>query len=232
MGTSWTCPHCNLPATLTGVNLETGFVDCKIENADGPRRLDVHFFVCPNDNCRRLTLSVWLSALKSIPGKPSEPTFLKQWRLLPLSAGKPMPSYVPAAVVGDYMEAYAIASLSPKASATLARRAIQGMIRDFWKVKPGRLVDEVAQIKNKVTSEVWEGIEAVRKVGNVGAHMETDIDVIVEVEPNEATLLLGLIELLVDEWYVTREERQRRLGELKQLAARKDAAKASAKQAE
>ncbi|MGT2429378.1 hypothetical protein ACU4HD_12705 [Cupriavidus basilensis] len=45
----------------------------------------------------------------------------------------------------------------------------------------------------------WDSIEAVRKIGNIGARMEKDIDVIVDVEPEEAGLLIGLIESLIDD---------------------------------
>jgi hypothetical protein len=41
-------------------------------------------------------------------------------------------------------------------------------------------------------------------LGNIGAHMEADVNVIVDVEAGEAKLLIGLIETLVDEWYVAR----------------------------
>lgn len=34
--------------------------------------------------------------------------------------------------------------------------------------------------------------------------MEADVNVIVDVEAGEARLLIGLIETLVDEWYVAR----------------------------
>ena len=36
----------------------------------------------------------------------------------------------------------------------------------------------------------------------------------VDVDPNEAKLLIGLIETLVDDWYVTRHERQLRMEKL------------------
>ena len=51
-------------------------------------------------------------------------------------------------------------------------------------------------------------------MGNIGAHMEKDINVIVDVDPNEAKLLIGLIETLVDDWYVTRHERKSRMEKL------------------
>lgn len=56
----------------------------------------------------------------------------REWHLIPPSGAKAFPDFVPAAIRADYEEACLIVDLSPKASATLSRRALQGMIRDFW----------------------------------------------------------------------------------------------------
>ena len=61
-----------------------------------------------------------------------------------------------------------------------------------------------------VTHESVDGIDHVRQVGNIGAHMEKDINVIVDVDPNEAGLLIELAETLFDECYVQRHVRERR----------------------
>jgi hypothetical protein len=92
------------------------------------------------------------------------------------------------------------------------------MIRDFHGVSKARLVDEIEAIKDNVDSDVWDSIEAVRSVGNIGAHMEKDINVIIDVEPEEAQLLIGLIEQLVEDWYVARDDRRNRAQKLKNLA--------------
>jgi hypothetical protein len=55
--------------------------------------------------------------------------------------------------------------------------------------------------------------------------MEKDINVIIDVDPNEAAQLIGLIEMLMKDWYITRYERQERLKSVKGLAQRKNAAK-------
>jgi hypothetical protein len=102
------------------------------------------------------------------------------------------------------------------------------MIRDFWGVNPGRLVDEIAAIEDEVDKDAWDAIESVRKIGNIGAHMENNIDVIVDVEPEEAQLLINLIETLVEEWYVARHNRKSRFAKLAAVAE----AKALAKKAE
>ena len=56
----------------------------------------------------------------------------------PPYTGITLPDYIPEAIRKDYMEACAIIDSSPKASATLSRRCLQGMIRDFWGVQAGR----------------------------------------------------------------------------------------------
>jgi hypothetical protein len=129
----------------------------------------------------------------------------------PRSFAKQFPDYIPEAIKADYEEACLIRDLSPKASATLSRRCIQGIIRDYWGVKKGRLVDEINDIKEKVDSLTWQAIDSVRSIGNIGAHMEKDINLIVDVEPKEAQLLIGLIEVLLKDWYVARQERKNRL---------------------
>jgi len=143
------------------------------------------------------------------------------WQLIPSGFGKNFPDYIPEAIRADYREACAIKALSPKASATLARRCLQGMVRNFWDVKPGRLVDEINQIQEKIDPMTWAAIEAVRKLGNIGAHMEKDINVIVDVDANEAELLIGLIERLLEDWYIAREKRRTSMTALIDAAAAK-----------
>ncbi len=111
---------------------------------------------------------------------------------------------------------------SPKAAATLARRCLQGMVRDFWKVKKGRLIDEILAIEDKVDPLTWQSIDAVRKIGNIGAHMEKDINLIIDVDPNEARILLQLIEQLIEEWYVNRHEKELRLKAIVDISTQKD----------
>jgi predicted RNase H-related nuclease YkuK (DUF458 family) len=138
------------------------------------------------------------------------------WRLT-----RVFPEYIPAAIIEDYREACLIRDKSARASATLARRCLQGMIRDFWKISKPRLVDEISALKDKVDTETWDAIDAVRQIGNIGAHMEKDIDVIIDVEPEEAQLLIELIESLLTDWYVARHNRQQRMAAVVGAAASK-----------
>lgn len=126
--------------------------------------------------------------------------------LLPDSFAKQFPDYIPAPIRQDYEEAYKILNLSPKASATLSRRCLQGMIHDFWNIKERNLNCEITALKDKVTPAEWQVIDALRKLGNIGAHMEKDINTIVEIDENEAEKLLKLIELLIEKWYINRHD--------------------------
>jgi hypothetical protein len=53
--------------------------------------------------------------------------------------------------------------------------------------------------------------------------MEKDVNLIVDVEPTEAQFLIELIETLLKDWYVVREERAARNRSLKELAEKKEA---------
>ena len=99
-------------------------------------------------------------------------------------------------------------TLSPKASATLSRRCLQGMIRDFWKIKKSNLFEEINALKDKIPADLWKSIDSLRQLGNIGAHMEKDTNTIIDIDPNEAESLVKLIELLMKEWYINREERK------------------------
>lgn len=224
----WTCPFCDRDTTITQERQTLSHVDLLIPNAEGPRRLNIVFIVCPNPKCRRFTLSADLRLWQMGASGPIIGKRLQSWKLIPASRAVAFPDYVPRPVVADYNEACLIMDASPKASATLSRRCLQGVLRDFWAVKPGRLVDEIEQVKDKVDPLTWEAIDSVRRVGNIGAHMEKDIDVIVDVEPQEAELLVGLIETLIRDWYVGREEKRVRLLKIKGIAEKKDELKKGA----
>ena len=187
---------------------------------------------CSNPDCDEVVVSVAIGKYSSShPGGPYafREAFLRS-QLKPESSAKVLPAFVPRPIVEDYEEACRILRLSPKASATLARRCVQGMIRDFCKISRNRLIDEIAELRQLattaslpkgVTDESIEAIDAIRKIGNIGAHMEKDINVIVDVDPNEALLLVKLIETLVDDWYVSRHNREQRFSQVLALADKK-----------
>ncbi len=223
---SWTCPFCSQPTTVTKNDFSAKVDDLWIDNSDGDLRLIHQFIVCPSTDCKKVSLELMLhERTQDALGNPKTGNLIKHWQLIPSSNAKVFPDYIPAPILEDYNEACLIRDLSPKASATLSRRCLQGILRDFWGVKPKRLADEIESIKDKVDHLTWDAIDSVRKIGNIGAHMEKDINVIVDVEPEEAELLLNLIEMLLKDWYILREERKNRLHKIVQTSKQKHADK-------
>lgn len=107
------------------------------------------------------------------------------------------------------------------------------MIRDFAKpsTKSDKLFDEIKALESaiadgsaprEISSDSVAALTAVRKVGNIGAHMEANVDVIVDVDAGEAQVMLDLIESLMQDWYVERHKRQQRFAATTQLAIHKD----------
>lgn len=219
----WACPYCCKNATISDHNYSESFHLFNPGNAEETRFACSVFVTCPNLECGKYTLDLYLleanwnvNSREFVPGNK-----VNHWELLPTSKAKIFPAYIPEPIIEDYNEACSIVMLSPKASATLSRRCLQGIIRDYWGVKPANLINEIEEIKDKIDSLTWGAIDAVRKVGNVGAHMEKDINVIIDVDSNEAELLIGLIETLIEEWYIGREERQKRLNNIISMAETK-----------
>lgn len=240
---NWTCPHCDRDQVVGATNYQREWVNIRVPNTRSPVGLNMIAIGCANTECKQLTLAVDVKpATQSVSngvarykegfGSP----YLTR-RLIPEGYARPQPDYIPRALVEDYNEACAIRDLSPKAAATLARRCIQGMIRDFCRISKKTLDQEINALKaavhdfsapREVTLESVEGIDRVRSIGNIGAHMEKDVNLIVPIDPDEAGILIELIETLFDDWYVAKHVRQARFANLDRIAAEKKAIKEGA----
>lgn len=231
MITNFTCPYCNRPTTITEPNYDRRSWLININNPSNWWKIDNLCFeyeaiTCPNPECKKLHLQVSLEERKSTLHDYSYKTLQKR-QLLPESEAKVLPDYIPKAIQQDYYEACRIRDLSPKASATLSRRCLQWMIRDFWNIKKITLKQEIDELQWKVSEKIRKWIDSIRKVWNIWAHMENDINYIIDVEPNEAKLLISLIELLIENWYIKRYEEEIGLDAVIKLAEEKQDLKAN-----
>ena len=118
----------------------------------------------------------------------------------------PCPAEVPPAIAEDYKEACLVLSDSPKASAALSRRCLQNVLRETAKVKLGDLFDEIQEVldRGNLPSYIAEGLDAVRAIGNFGAHpiKSKHTGEVLPVEPGEAEWNLDILESLFDFYYV------------------------------
>jgi Domain of unknown function (DUF4145) len=222
---SWTCPFCHQPTTITQPNHKEDSTLIELPTLDGKKILESLSIACPNPKCQKLAIRVDLYEARRSQAGYAIGDLVKAWQLIPSSNAKAFPDYIPTQIRDDYTEACEIRDLSPRASATLCRRCLQGMIRNFWGISESRLKDEIDALQDKVDSGTWQAIDAVRQIGNIGAHMEQDVDLIIDVEPEESQLLIDLIETLFESWYVDKHDREERNKELKALADKKRAEK-------
>src|SRR5262249_31242196 len=222
VGDNWKCPYCGHAQVLSNARMQDQWNRQHVRGwKKGVPTVGIDSIVCANQECRELSLRVVLGPVKKDSEEPVRVE--KFWTLLPSSSAKPQPDYIPKPIRDDYSEACAIRDLSPKASATLARRCLQGMIRDFCGIRKDRLIDEIKELRERVdkrsapkgvTHESVDAIDHVRSIGNVGAHREKDVILISDIEPGEAQALIELIEMLFDEWYVARKQREERLAKV------------------
>ena len=224
MPTSWTCPFCNQPTTVTKQDInDSNYIYLFSETEYGDVGFRWTSVRCPNLDCREVWLKVSFDEVEFYGGSSQFKSTrqLQTWTLRPESSAKPQPDYIPEQIREDYYEACLIAGKSPKASATLSRRCLQGMIRDFWNIKEKNLFEEINALEGEVDGNTWKAIKAVKDIGNIGAHMEKDINLIIPVEPDEAQLLIDMIELLIEDWYKQRHRREQTTGLLVQKAQEK-----------
>lgn len=177
----------------------------------------IDIYKCPE--CERQTIII--QGLS-----PSSP--IGRVQVYPRSSATQFPDYIPQQIRSDYEEACAIVDLSPKASATLSRRCLQGMIRDFWNISgKRRLIDEIYALNDLIPTDQWAVIDGVRRIGNIGAHMEQDVNLIIDVDPGEAQKLIKLIELLMRDWYIVRHDREKLYSDILAIDAAKQSERES-----
>jgi len=229
---NWTCPYCDRAQTVVDNRIQSFSENITV--GEHPSAVIFRAIGCANSECRKVTLTVDVRrALRdrnyNVRADFESPAVLSR-RLLPPSAAKPQPDFIPAPIVEDYMEASAVCDDSPKAAATLARRCLQGMIRDFAGISKNTLFEEIRALRQAVgegtapqgvTQDTVDAIDHIRGVGNIGAHMQKDINLIVQVDPGEARALLNLIEMLFEEWYVARAKRKESLARIAQIGSQK-----------
>lgn len=81
------------------------------------------------------------------------------------------------------------------------------MIRDFWNVHASSLAKEIDQIQDKIPADQYRVLNSIRRLGNIGAHMEKDVNLIIDIDPGEAQKLIKVLELLFKDWYIAQHDR-------------------------
>ncbi len=217
------CPFCGDKSILTegSYAYHQVFLSTSPYSSSG-RQLTVHEIMCTNTDCEDISYTFCIVDYFASTQRFTEFFQISYPRD---NDAKKFPSYVPEEIKTDYEEAWLICDLSPRASATLARRCLQGIIRDYWKVSRQNLHQEIVAIKSKISSPLYDSLMAIKSLGNIGAHPELNTSLIIDVEPNEARALLLLIERLITIWYIARAEEEALIEHVKKIGDRKQALK-------
>ncbi len=197
------CPHCQ-------IEVHAGFHEEWINNGHpigeigagstkAPCSMQHQFMVCPA--CRKPIVKLNILTIK---GKSWEVT--ESLLVYPRRSARPLaPPEVPADLAEDFNEACMVLSDSPKASAALARRCLQAILRQQgYKDKDLAPAIDAAVNSNTLPAVLSDLLHVVRNVGNFAAHpmKDTNTGAILPVEGHEAEWNIDVLEGLFDFYYV------------------------------
>lgn len=221
----YTCPFCGRQQAINNsscVQNSTGFGTRLGTNINDKEILKTELVVfsikCSNLECRKVTVLAMNSHSRN-----------RVCDIIPKKVFRQFPDYIPQQIRSDYEEATCILNGSPKAAATLYRRCLQGMIRDFWGITKNKLADAIKDLEGKVSVAQWNAIDGLRKIGNIGAHMENDVNMIIDIDEGEAEKLGKLIELLMEKWYIARHDEEALLQDISAISEQKQNERKGAK---
>lgn len=200
------CPFCNkltdavidkdliqyalTPTKIEKVNILSGIpsevaIGLFPSDSKPTNKIKVEFYICPY--CQETSIKVHDFDSK------------RDFNIKPMSSIKLFFNNVPTDIYKDYSEARGTLNISPRASATLSRRCLQAMIHNRWNINLRNLNNEIKQIpSDKITTLEREALDAIRQIGNIGAHPNE----LVDVESEDANLLIQIIELFLQKWYI------------------------------
>ena len=218
----WCCPWCGHDQIAKMVRWKSPDAHMQKELGKYPGlQMAVDWIICQNPDCREVAMCAWIDQVEvdilADSLRVTNRERLQSWQLWPDSKAKPWPDYIPAEVRSSYEQACYCEERAPAASATMARRALHEMLMDFCGTKGRNLDEDIKSLKKRVQEgsgpedvppESVERLHQMRWMGNIGAHFERGTNEIVDIEGEEPRLLIQMIELLVKQWYVQREQRR------------------------
>jgi len=225
------CPYCLVSFFVKWFYIFFASNTDWIQDKDGV--WGIRFCMCPT--CNKIIIQLgklrgkYVEPSNSSKTNPLNAPGYYDWKLMkPKTISRsPLPSEVTPEFANDYKEACLIIADSLKASAALSRRCLQNLLREKAKTTKKDLSNQIQEVidSKKLPSYLSEDLDAVRNIGNFGAHpiKSKRTGEIIEVEPGEAEWNLNILEQLFDFYFVQPEiSRKRRENLNKKL---KDAGK-------
>jgi Domain of unknown function (DUF4145) len=196
------CPHCQ--KEFHSESFETA-ISYKKNCLPGP---GAGVWIALADRCPACDGSIIHLAVNCPAGRRQEYRLVYP-KALPRKTPSPI---VPEQFGRDFREACLVLADSPKASAALSRRCLQHVLKEAGRTTKKDLVQQIEEVLPTLPPGLRDLIDAVRVVGNFAAHptKSTHTGEIIEVEPGEAELLLDVLEMAFDFYFVQPAEAQRR----------------------
>ena len=217
------CPYC---AVTIAPNWQRGTIAEYHESETG---FEWRLAYCPSCNEAIIMVGLFYYAFDYEGGRLREWSDGSPYLAYPrFAAAKSVHEAVPEWLQSDYQEACAVLPVSAKASATLSRRVLQGILK-----AQGYNSDNLSeQIKNVLAEQdlskvlpttLQKTVDAIRRFGNFSAHPTADVTVaggsshdIIPVEPEEAEWCIEIVESLFKHYYIQPAEDGKRLTALDQ----------------
>lgn len=206
------CPHCHVAFSA------------QQDTIDLDKDAEAHWVVsrvqCPT--CNRFVLQLRAGKAGYYPNSSTMASFATSLSKLirpEVELPHSIPQGTPKHIAQDYIEATIVRNYSPNASAALSRRCLQSILRDVASkqisdFKPGNLADEIERVINSNTLPPYLSLEidAVRNIGNFAAHPEKSATtgLIIDVEPDESEWNLGIVDRLLQFYFVESAESAKR----------------------
>lgn len=199
----------------------------------GETGLLIETYVCPGSECRKRSLSiVWTTTEVT---NTYERTFvntedLRAWRPLPAIQAKPQPDWIPPKIRARYNEACAVLQESPSSSVMQSRACISLLLDARWTDddpdlserinNTDSLAKKIRLAQDRLKPEIVTALDAIRLVGNEGAH--PSVEVLTDTRREEADLVLAGIEMILKEWERSCDEKE----DMKRISVLRDEAEA------
>ena len=210
-GDNWTCPWCGR------VNVEKSFHEHQFLHGVHPsvlarrhRRDEIsgHHVTFNGYHCAfcyKVTITMLTGTFDGLDGERDEYTsaeFDESYVVFPLGGCvRPVPPEIPQMLADAFREAGTVLEYSPNATAVLCRRALQLLLRQQPGVTHGGIYQEIESIEGQVPPEILRAMHALRDVSAAGAHPSVADDGVVNLNREEATVLLRALWTIMEHFY-------------------------------
>jgi len=205
------CPHCLTEVNEHWQSLFT-HTNARGEMLEQPSdlvgvaldALKLYWMRCPKRSCQELFVAA--TAADGRGFRILYPQMLTTRRVDPA---------VPDALADNYRQASAILTLSPKMSATLARRILADVLKQYGGYEKFTLASQLKAFMGDTQhpSQLRENARYLTEIGDFGSHTQRDTETqeIVDVEPEEAEWTLEVLDGLFEYFIVgpVRDEARR-----------------------